>query len=148
MRTRSRNRAARTARRVMANVWMHNGFLQVEGEKMSKSLGNFITINELLETGSSGRLAGRSASLCDAETHYRQPIDWTYESAGAKPKFSLGSGLQTRSQNVSTVNGRVPVAAYVSHALPMTSTRPRLLPELHKLIQSAVDVGASTHRSL
>ena len=35
---------------VMANVWMHNGFLQVEGEKMSKSLGNFVTISELLET--------------------------------------------------------------------------------------------------
>ena len=35
---------------VMANVWMHNGFLQVEGEKMSKSLGNFITIHELLHT--------------------------------------------------------------------------------------------------
>ena len=34
----------------MANVWMHNGFLQVEGEKMSKSLGNFVTINELLAT--------------------------------------------------------------------------------------------------
>ncbi|HYA80550.1 MAG TPA: cysteine--tRNA ligase, partial [Methylocystis sp.] len=35
---------------VMANVWMHNGFLQVEGEKMSKSLGNFVTIHELLNT--------------------------------------------------------------------------------------------------
>ena len=34
----------------MANVWMHNGFLQVEGRKMSKSEGNFVTINELLET--------------------------------------------------------------------------------------------------
>ncbi len=34
---------------VMANIWMHNGFLQVEGQKMSKSLGNFVTINELLE---------------------------------------------------------------------------------------------------
>ena len=32
----------------MANYWMHNGFLQVEGEKMSKSLGNFVTIHELL----------------------------------------------------------------------------------------------------
>src|SRR5262249_51437530 len=32
---------------VMANTWMHNGFLQVEGEKMSKSLGNFVTIREL-----------------------------------------------------------------------------------------------------
>ena len=35
---------------VMANVWMHNGHLQVEGEKMSKSLGNFVTIHELLHT--------------------------------------------------------------------------------------------------
>jgi cysteinyl-tRNA synthetase len=34
----------------MANVWMHNGFLQVEGRKMSKSEGNFVTIHELLET--------------------------------------------------------------------------------------------------
>ena len=42
----------------MASVWMHNGFLQVEGEKMSKSLGNFVTIRELLD-----RLAGRSAPL-------------------------------------------------------------------------------------
>ena len=58
---------------VMANFWMHNGFLQVEGEKMSKSLGNFVTIRELLEG-----LAGRSAaaSTC-CSTHYRQPIDWT-----------------------------------------------------------------------
>src|SRR4051794_18862197 len=38
----------------MANVWMHNGFLQVEGEKMSKSLGNFVTIDELLHTTNFG----------------------------------------------------------------------------------------------
>ena len=36
--------------RAMANVWMHNGFLQVEGEKMAKSVGNFVTIHELLHT--------------------------------------------------------------------------------------------------
>ena len=46
---------------VMANYWMHNGFLQVEGEKMSKSLGNFVTIHELL-TGLAGR--GGAASQC------------------------------------------------------------------------------------
>ncbi len=64
---------------VMANYWMHNGFLQVEGEKMSKSLGNFVTIRELLATTS---FAGRSWSgevlrLAMLKTHYRQPIDWT-----------------------------------------------------------------------
>jgi cysteinyl-tRNA synthetase len=64
---------------VMAQVWMHNGFLQVEGEKMSKSLGNFITINELLETGKFGGRPweGAVVRLAMLKTHYRQPIDWT-----------------------------------------------------------------------
>jgi cysteinyl-tRNA synthetase len=63
----------------MANVWMHNGFLMVEGEKMSKSLGNFTTIHQLLETKSfGGRLwHGEILRLAMLKTHYRQPIDWT-----------------------------------------------------------------------
>jgi cysteinyl-tRNA synthetase len=63
----------------MANVWMHNGFLQVEGEKMSKSLGNFVTIRELLETGKFGDSTwpGDALRLAMLRTHYRQPIDWT-----------------------------------------------------------------------
>ena len=63
----------------MANIWMHNGFLQVEGEKMSKSLGNFVTINELLETESFGgrKWPGEVLRLAMLKTHYRQPIDWT-----------------------------------------------------------------------
>ncbi len=66
---------------VMANVWMHNGFLQVEGEKMSKSLGNFITINELLATDKFGGQPwhGRVVRLAMLGTQYRQPIDWTVE---------------------------------------------------------------------
>jgi len=66
---------------VMADVWMHNGFLQVEGEKMSKSLGNFITINELLETKTFGGQPwhGRVLRLAMLTTHYRQPIDWTVD---------------------------------------------------------------------
>ena len=64
---------------VMANVWMHNGFLQVEGEKMSKSLGNFVTINELLHTEKFGGhlWAGPVLRLAMLRTHYRQPIDFT-----------------------------------------------------------------------
>ena len=56
----------------LAKVWMHNGFLQVEGEKMSKSLGNFVTINELLKDW-----PGEVLRLNMLRTHYRQPIDWT-----------------------------------------------------------------------
>ena len=66
-------------RDVMANYWMHNGFLQVEGEKMSKSLGNFITIHELLHTDAFGGRSwpGEALRLAMLRTHYRQPIDWT-----------------------------------------------------------------------
>src|SRR5713101_7183124 len=57
---------------VMARTWMHNGFLQVEGEKMAKSLGNFVTIRELLQDW-----PGEILRLNMLRTHYRQPMDWT-----------------------------------------------------------------------
>ena len=56
----------------MANYWMHNGFLEVEGSKMSKSLGNFVTIRELLSDW-----PGEVLRLNMLKTHYRSPIDWT-----------------------------------------------------------------------
>jgi cysteinyl-tRNA synthetase len=63
----------------MANIWMHNGFLQVEGRKMAKSEGNFVTINELLRTRKFG---GREwppevLRLAMLMTHYREPIDFS-----------------------------------------------------------------------
>jgi cysteinyl-tRNA synthetase len=56
----------------MANVWMHNGFLQVEGDKMSKSEGNFVTIRDLLADW-----PGEALRLNMLKTHYSSPIDWT-----------------------------------------------------------------------
>jgi cysteinyl-tRNA synthetase len=56
----------------LARIWMHNGFLNVEGEKMSKSLGNFVTINELLKDW-----PGEVLRFNMLRTHYRQPMDWT-----------------------------------------------------------------------
>ena len=60
---------------VMAKYWMHNGFLQVEGQKMSKSLGNFLTIRQLLDDW-----PGDVLRFNMLRTHYRQPIDWTVKS--------------------------------------------------------------------
>ncbi len=60
---------------LMANFWMHNGFLQVEGRKMAKSEGNFITIRELRADW-----PGEVLRLNMLRTHYRQPIDWTIAS--------------------------------------------------------------------
>src|SRR5262249_2363732 len=56
----------------MANFWVHNGFLQVEGEKMAKSLGNFVTIHDLLKDW-----PGEAIRLTMLLTHYRQPLNWT-----------------------------------------------------------------------
>ncbi|MBN7756036.1 cysteine--tRNA ligase [Nitratireductor aquimarinus] len=66
-------------RDVMARYWMHNGFLQVEGRKMSKSEGNFVTINQLLETEVFGGRSwpGEVLRLAMLMTHYREPIDFS-----------------------------------------------------------------------
>jgi cysteinyl-tRNA synthetase len=63
----------------MANVWMHNGFLQVEGQKMAKSVGNFVTIHELLETSVFGdrKWPGEVLRLAMLMTNYREPIDFS-----------------------------------------------------------------------
>ena len=65
--------------KVMANVWMHNGFVQVEGRKMSKSEGNFVTINELLASEKFGgrQWPGDVLRLAMLMTHYREPIDFS-----------------------------------------------------------------------
>ncbi|MED5575130.1 MAG: DALR domain-containing protein, partial [Pseudomonadota bacterium] len=55
-----------------AKYWMHNGYLMSEGEKMSKSLGNFYTINELLQA-----YPGEAIRLLLIKTHYRQPLDFS-----------------------------------------------------------------------
>jgi cysteinyl-tRNA synthetase len=57
---------------LMANYWMHNGFLQVEGEKMSKSVGNFVTLHDLLKDW-----PGEVIRFTMLQAHYRQPINWT-----------------------------------------------------------------------
>jgi cysteinyl-tRNA synthetase len=66
----------------MANFWMHNGFLQLESEKMSKSLGNFFTIREMLADW-----PGEVLRLSMLKTHYRSPLDWTLKSAEESAKI-------------------------------------------------------------
>jgi len=70
---------------VMANTWMHNGFLQVEGEKMSKSLGNFFTIREVLADWQ-----GDVIRLAMLSTHYSKPINWTVKTLEEAEKALAG----------------------------------------------------------
>jgi len=60
-----------------ASVWLHNEMLQVEGKKMSKSLGNFFTVRDLLDQG----VPGEVIRFVFLSTHYRKPMDWTADKA-------------------------------------------------------------------
>ncbi|MDE4096352.1 cysteine--tRNA ligase [Phaeobacter gallaeciensis] len=62
---------------VFAHYWLHNEMLQVEGKKMSKSLGNFFTVHDLLEQG----IPGEVIRFVFLSTHYRKPMDWTEKKA-------------------------------------------------------------------
>ncbi len=57
----------------LANYWMHNGFVNIEGQKMSKSLGNYLTVEDLRNK----KIDGAIIRFVLLSTHYRQPLDWT-----------------------------------------------------------------------
>jgi cysteinyl-tRNA synthetase len=81
-----------------AQVWMHNEMLQVEGKKMSKSLGNFFSVRELLDQGYPGEVI-RFVFL---STHYRKPMDWTDKKAqdAARTLRKLRSRIKSPDQHV------------------------------------------------
>ena len=110
----------------MASVWMHNGFLQVEGEKMSKSLGNFITIREVLNDW-----PGEVARLNMLRTHYRQPIDWTVK--------GLEESAKTLDGWYRAVGDAAPgaIADGVLAALADDLNTPKAIAELHGLTDPA-----------
>ena len=115
----------------MANVWMHNGFLQVEGEKMSKSLGNFVTIHELLHTPEFGGRTwpGEVLRLAMLRTHYRQPIDWTVK-ALEEAEATLDRWYRG---NRATSSRTDEPDSDVLNALPTISTRQKPSQSLHRL---------------
>ena len=109
---------------VMANYWLHNGFLQVEGEKMSKSLGNFITIHQLLADW-----PGEALRLNMLRTHYRQPIDWTAKGLEESVKALDAWYDLVRDE---TGEGAEPDAEVLA-ALEDDLNTPRAIAALHKL---------------
>ncbi|WP_294620370.1 cysteine--tRNA ligase [uncultured Roseovarius sp.] len=87
-----------------AQVWMHNEMLQVEGKKMSKSLGNFFTVHDLLEQGYPGEVI-RFVFL---STHYRKPMDWT-EAKAREAEKTLRKWYAQAAQGVGTGEPYKPV---------------------------------------
>jgi cysteinyl-tRNA synthetase len=131
----------------MANYWMHNGFLQVEGEKMSKSLGNFFTIRDLLQGTKGLPWMGDSIRLAMLMTHYTQPINWTEEKmaiAGANLHtfknvgvFGLGLDDDTELSKLPDVaNGKVSDGLIEALADDL-NTPAAILSHLFSLVKSA-----------
>jgi cysteinyl-tRNA synthetase len=127
---------------VMANFWMHNGFLQVEGRKMAKSEGNFITIRELLADW-----PGEVLRFQMLMTHYRQPIDWT--KSGTQQAAMTLNTFRHLTRTAEAGNGRA--SNEMLSALADDLNTPRALAELHQLanearkqdLQAACDLAAS-----
>ncbi|MBN8532576.1 MAG: cysteine--tRNA ligase [Rhizobiales bacterium] len=107
---------------LMANIWMHNGFLQVEGQKMSKSLGNFLTIADVLKDW-----PGEVARLAMLRSDYKQPIDWTLE-ALREAEFHLDRWQKL----VANVLPSVPSEEFME-ALQDDLNTPKAISELHRL---------------
>lgn len=106
----------------MANVWMHNGFLQVEGEKMSKSLGNFFTIHDLLRDW-----PGEVLRFNMLRTHYRQPMDWTAKGLEESEK------ILDRWYDLVGDGGDGALSGAVLDALADDLNTPKMIAELHAL---------------
>ena len=114
---------------LVAQVWMHNGHLQVEGEKMSKSLGNFVTIRDLWATETFGGRAwsGDALRLAMLRTHYRQPIDFT-----RRALEEAEATLQDFARACGDAETGVPGHAFLE-ALDDDLNTPRAMAELHAL---------------
>jgi len=122
----------------MANVWMHNGFLQVEGDKMSKSLGNFVTIRELLETNKFGGRSwgGPTLRFAMLRTHYRSPIDWTVKGLEDSERTILNwANILERSGTSSGREGAP--APPIIKALSDDLNTPLAIAEMHGLAELA-----------
>ena len=120
----------------MATYWMHNGFLNISGEKMSKSLGNFFTVHELLD-----QYPGEAIRLLLLSAHYRQPLDFTHDGLmQAKATLDRWYGA-LRGKDAAAVNA---VPASVEEALLDDLNTPLAISAIHQLANpSELRAGAN-----
>ena len=109
-----------------AKYWMHNGYLMAEGEKMSKSLGNFYTVHDLLQ-----EFPGEAIRLTLLKTHYRQPLDFT-KAGIAEAKREL-DGFYGALRGIEAHPGQDTETPAVTEALSDDLNTPLALSQLHEL---------------
>jgi cysteinyl-tRNA synthetase len=124
---RERDRAERRRhRRPFVNVWMHNGFLNVDNEKMSKSLGNFFTIRDVLK-----RFDGETVRFFMLRTHYRSPFNFSDQPRGrAQRAARLYTALRRRGRRagLADVDWAQPQAAAFRAAMDDDFNTPGAVP--------------------
>ena len=113
-----------------ANYWVHNGFVTVEGNKMAKSDGNFVTVNELKE-----KYQGEVIRLTMILTHYRQPLNWTNDNL-QESKKTLDKWYQYFSEVDFKPDLNVKIDENVMNALNDDMNTPQAIAELHKLFKN------------
>ena len=113
-----------------ANYWVHNGFVTVEGSKMAKSDGNFVTVNELKE-----KYQGEVIRLTMILTHYRQPLNWTNDNL-QESKKTLDKWYQYFSEFDFKPDLSVKIDENVMNALNDDMNTPQAIAELHKLFKN------------
>ncbi len=124
----------------LANYWMHGGFLQVDGEKMSKSLGNFLVVHDLLDDW-----PGEALRLHLFMTHYRQPLNWTADGV-REAKGILDRWYAVTADAGGVTGGDVPEA--VSKALADDLNTPAALAAMHALASDAAKGSNEAARAL
>ena len=118
---------------IFANYWVHNGFVTVEGNKMAKSEGNFVTINQLKD-----RYQGEVIRLTMMLTHYRQPLNWTEENLKESKKildkwYKFISNLKIKTTNSGSISNEL------LDSLHDDLNTPQAIAVLHKIFKNCND---------
>ena len=121
-----------------ARYWMHNGMLLVNGEKMSKSLGNFLTVQDIL---THGPWAGEAFRLLLLKTHYRMPLDYSLDALQeARRELDRFYRALSKMADVEATDGETPLvieAPPFEEALADDLNTPLALATLHHLVSAA-----------
>jgi len=126
----------------LARVWMHNGFLTMDKDKMSKSIGNIVTVHELTKTHT-----GETIRFAMLSAHYRQPLDWSEELlAQAKKTLDRMYGTLENLSEIDLPAGAEPSEAFIA-ALSDDVNTPKALAELSALCKAANTATSDVERA-
>lgn len=126
-----------------AHYWIHNGFLTVNGEKMSKSLGNFITVHQLLEQN----IQGEAIRFALLTTHYRKPLDWNDK--GLDDALKAMNGFYHALSNLSEIHSESPLPDSFFELLADDLNIPKAVAYLHELLKAShIQTGSQQQQTL